>query len=1228
MGVITLEAVRILQFTMVWVLGFSWGLAPTSWGQATISGTLTGNVTLGAAESPWRVGSTVTVPAGATLLIEAGVRVEFAEGSGLVVEGGRLVAEGTEAEPIVFSRPAAEDHEWDGFRFVDTYEDNRLRHFTMEHGDDRDESITVERSRLTISFGSWPTTEETMIEMDEPAVLIEDSEIPGISSGEVIHGENLVAPGYLILRRNVFGKASNGGDVLDFSGAEAPGPILQIIDNVFEGGDDDGLDLDGTDAFVSGNVFMNFRKGSTNGRATTSNAIATGLPQSGAPNRTRVTLVRNLFLNCDHAVLLKEEAFLTAVNNTFVGMEEAVIQFNEEGGTRVLGPGKGAVLDGNIFWDNRRLFKYVEEETELTVHRCVIDRAFHGRGEENFAADPGFVNPAGGDYSLREGSPAIGTGPNGLDRGFAVPEGASISGEPWAVTSRSEASLRVGGPDIVQYRYRLNGGAWSEETPVGEALLLAGLGGVNSVEVIGKNSVGAWQSGEEATESESWTVDSDLEGLWLSEVDAPGGRVELVNRGATPRDVNGCHVNSVRITGAAPIAPHGHLVVAVPTLGLSGGVVTLLDGMAETLDVVEYGLQVEGSTIARLGSNAQWGLAQPTLAGPNRAQPLALRGGLKVNEWLLNADSLYLHDFVELFNPADLPVPLAGLRLEVEPRLAGSPWLAPPLSFVGATGHMDVIADGDPGRGAHHADFDGSGALGTVISLFDGGVLIDEVQNNSADADVSGGRVPSGGAVVDTFVLPTPGRGREYTLVETVLPLVAVEDEWLFEDSDTDLGTEWREPGFDDGAWARGRGVLGRETSPDDLPEELLTEVNYEEGVPTYYFRKAFDFVGDPSRASLRMRTIIDDGAVFYLNGQEFHRLRMDDPVSHSAFANDNVGNADYEGPFVLPGETLRDGENILAVEAHQDDDSSSDIVFGLALEAVQTEQVGSGMENIEAVLAGLRLTEVMVRPSAGEAAFLEFANMGNASLELEGLRFTRGLDFVFPPMTLGPGELVYVVGDSGSFDYPGLRVAGFFGGDPGGSAQRIRLELPIRAAVVDVSFEGVMAAGVDGGGNSLELVDGGGLKSGRILASQTRGGSPGRLPVYESEEEWLNRVFTPEQGMDPLLSGATRDPDRDGLANLLERLLGLDPNARDLEALPDPWMEGEDLVWQFPRATAAGDAQLKVTGSVDLQSWTTEIPGLKLRVISEERGMQVMEARIPAPGDGRYFLRLEGELK
>ena len=151
-AVITLQDVKILQFTPTWVLGFSWCLVLPSGAEGTIGGTLGGEVTLSTAESPWLVTSTVTVPAGSTLVIEAGVRVEFAEGSGLVVDGGRLVAEGTETLPIIFSRPAADDHQWDGFRFVDTYEDNRLRHFTMEYGDDRDESITVDRSRLTISF--------------------------------------------------------------------------------------------------------------------------------------------------------------------------------------------------------------------------------------------------------------------------------------------------------------------------------------------------------------------------------------------------------------------------------------------------------------------------------------------------------------------------------------------------------------------------------------------------------------------------------------------------------------------------------------------------------------------------------------------------------------------------------------------------------------------------------------------------------------------------------------------------------------------------------------------------------------------------------------------------------------------------------------------------------------------------------------------------------------------
>lgn len=117
--------------------------------------------------------------------------------------------------------------------------------------------------------------------------------------------------------------------MIDFLGAERPGPVVEILDNVFLGGGDDGIDLDGTDTHIEGNVFMNFRKNTS--RATTSNAIATGLPQTGDSNRTEITVVRNLFIGNDHAVLLKEEAFATVENNVFVDSGQAVLQFGEGG---------------------------------------------------------------------------------------------------------------------------------------------------------------------------------------------------------------------------------------------------------------------------------------------------------------------------------------------------------------------------------------------------------------------------------------------------------------------------------------------------------------------------------------------------------------------------------------------------------------------------------------------------------------------------------------------------------------------------------------------------------------------------------------------------------------------------------------------------------------------------------------------------------------------------------
>jgi len=163
------------------------------------------------------------------------------------------------------------------------------------------------------------------------------------------------------------------------------------------------------------------------------------------------------------------------------------------------------------------------------------------------------------------------------------------------------------------------------------------------------------------------------------------------------------------------------------------------------------------------------------------------------------------------------------------------------------------------------------------------------------------------------------------------LELVALHDVWRYEDSDADLGTAWREPGFDDGNWSDGQGVLGYEdTGPvEDL---IRTEVlpPHLGGPFTSYYRKRFNLPVAPANVrGLRLTHLVDDGAVLYFNGQEIHRVGVPAGQTHDYPANRTIGNADFEGPFFLDPSFLVEGENVLAVELHQINFSTTDVVWG-----------------------------------------------------------------------------------------------------------------------------------------------------------------------------------------------------------------------------------------------------------------------------------------------------------
>ncbi len=259
--------------------------------------------------------------------------------------------------------------------------------------------------------------------------------------------------------------------------------------------------------------------------------------------------------------------------------------------------------------------------------------------------------------------------------------------------------------------------------------------------------------------------------------------------------------------------------------------------------------------------------------------------------------------------------------------------------------------------------------------------------------------------------------------------LISMTDTWRFDQSGTNFGTRWRSPNFDDGDWESGRALLFVENS--NLPASKNTALTL--GQPTYYFRKEFE-VTDVAGIRLDANIILDDGAVVYVNGREVLRLRMGNgTISFNTFAAQTVTNAELEGPFAIPASALVPGRNVIAVEVHQTNAGSSDVVFGLSLtsEGVGGTSATPGQANTNQRAASelplVWLNEVQPEnpdgrvDGAGEAEpWVELFNSGEEPVSLSGLTLTPDLQspetWRFPDgATLGAGEyrLVWCDGEA-----------------------------------------------------------------------------------------------------------------------------------------------------------------------------------------------------------------------
>ena len=104
---------------------------------------------------------------------------------------------------------------------------------------------------------------------------------------------------------------------------------------------------------------------------------------------------------------------------------------------------------------------------------------------------------------------------------------------------------------------------------------------------------------------------------------------------------------------------------------------------------------------------------------------------------------------------------------------------------------------------------------------------------------------------------------------------------WKFSQTGQSPSANWNLFGFDDSSWLTGAPVFQGGTPLPSSPDPVRTvmALSGTNALQTYYFRTAFDLPGPTDTNSIRMHDIVDDGAVFYLNGSEVFSIGM--PAAH-----------------------------------------------------------------------------------------------------------------------------------------------------------------------------------------------------------------------------------------------------------------------------------------------------------------------------------------------------------
>ncbi len=396
-----------------------------------------------------------------------------------------------------------------------------------------------------------------------------------------------------------------------------------------------------------------------------------------------------------------------------------------------------------------------------------------------------------------------------------------------------------------------------------------------------------------------------------------------------------------------------------------------------------------------------------------------------------------------------------------------------------------------------------------------------------------GGQVSPGDRL---SITPGSGRGIIYYTLDgtdpaqsgllpgaTIIPLVARSSPKRILVPAGPLADDWRTAGaFDDSSWLESSGSPGGVGFGRGSGFEPYISTNL--GARMYkvngscYLRFPFRFEGDQSKLAALVLTVqYDDGFIAYLNGTEVARRNFEGLPAWNSTATatrDNAAAVAFE-PFDLSAQAslLRQGDNMLAIQALNDSVTGSDFLIGAELTATErpvndnpvgpqvytspipltrTTMVKARTQGgktwsalAEAVFAvgpvkeNLRISEIMYhpadtgKPGDPNTEYIELTNIGAEVLDLNFVKFTRGVRFTFPQMQLAPRAFCLVVKDLSAFHArygAELPIAGQYTGSLSDGGELIELRDAAGAVIHSFRYHDNWFRATDGSGYSLTV--------------------------------------------------------------------------------------------------------------------------------------------------------------